>query len=295
MEGINQNDNMGVIPEPVQASEMSNTDGFTDIDLELQRREEAQLLSKIQELPPMTRRDFLRGLFYTTSAAVLAACAPKPVQEALSASVKETIPTPTSEFEKYAYVRDPQRLNTNDFIKGAVNFPSAIVDRSPFAENDRREPLFLRYGGQFSEVTFLHSTGQKPPVVGEILPLMYKVPTNTSVKDIEVVPYAISTGSESKKVDLSDGRIHYVVPIVTTGTNKGIVQKMENGQVVNQVYQSFEVMPDSVSGSSKGFLSWVVLTEIGNEVVVEGVATSNSGVYIDPNSVPKEISELMGN
>ncbi len=294
MEVVNHSDNMGVIPEPVQASQMSNTDGFTDIDLELQRREEAQLLSKIQELPPMTRRDFLRGLFYTTSAAVLAACAPKPVQEALSASVKETNPTTTLELEKYAYVKDPQRLNSNDFIKGAVNFPSAILDRSPFAKNDWGEPLFLRYGGQFSEVTFLHSTGQKPPVVGEILPIMYKVPSNTSVKEVDVVPYAISTGSESKKVDLNDGKIHYVVPIVTTGTSKGIVQKIENNQVVNQPYQPFEVAPDSVSGSTQGFLSWAVLTEIGNEVVVEGVATSNSGIYIDPNSVPNEVSEVIG-
>ncbi len=119
---------------------------------------------------------------------------------------------------------------------------------------------------------------------------MYKVPSNTSVKEVDVVPYAISTGSESKKVDLNDGKIHYVVPIVTTGTSKGIVQKIENNQVVNQPYQPFEVAPDSVSGSTQGFLSWAVLTEIGNEVVVEGVATSNSGIYIDPNSVPNEVS-----
>jgi len=155
-------------------------------------------------------------------------------------------------------------------------------------------PLFLRYGGQFSEVTSLHYTRQRPPVVGEILPLMYKVPTNTSIKEIEVVPYAISTGSETKKVDLNNGMIYYVVPIVTTGTSKGIVQKIENGQVVNQPYQPFEVVPDSVSGSTQGFLSCTVLTKIGNEVVVEGVAGSSNKIFVDPNSVSEEITGIVG-
>ena len=284
MEGVNQSDNMGVIPDRL----IQNNRGE-------QNPEEKELNEIFKKVPEVNRRDFLK-IAGIAALGLLAACAPKPVQDTLRyATEPNSNPTTTPELEKYAYVKDPQRLNSNDFIKGAVNFPSAIVDRSPFAINDRREPLFLRYGGQFSEVTFLHSTGQKPPVVGEILPLMYKVPTDTSLRDIEVVPYAISTGSESKKVDLNDGRIHYVVPIVTAGTNKGIVQRIENGQIVNQAYQSFDVIPDSVSGSSKGFLSWAVLTEIGNEVVVEGVATSNSGVYIDPNSVPQEVSELMGN
>jgi hypothetical protein len=295
MERINRNDDMGVIPKPLQAEGRNNTNGLVpENDLVLQEKEEALLLGKIRELPPMTRREFLRGLIYTTSAAVLAACAPKPVQNT-GGNFEKHANTQTAELEKYAYVRDPKRLNTNDFIKGVEDFPSAIVERSPFATNDRGEPLFIRYGGQFREVTYLHFTGQKPPGVGEIIPLMYKVPTNTQVNEIEAVPYAISTGSASKKVDLNDGMIHYVVPIVTTGTNNGIVQKIENGQVVNQVHQPFEVVPDSVSRSSKGFLSWAVLTEIGNEVVVEGVASSNCGVYIDSNNVPSEVSEIIGN
>lgn len=283
MEGVNQNDNMGVIPDTLSQSSKVE-----------QNPDQKELNEIFKKVPEVSRRDFLR-IAGIAALGLLAACAPKPFQDTLRyATEPNSNPTSTPELEKYAYVRDPQRLNSNDFIKGAGHFPSAIVERSPFAKNDRGEPLFLRYGGQFSEVTFLHSTGQKPPVVGEILPIMYKVPSNTSVKEVDVVPYAISTGSESKKVDLNDGKIHYVVPIVTTGTSKGIVQKIENNQVVNQPYQPFEVAPDSVSGSTQGFLSWAVLTEIGNEVVVEGVATSNSGIYIDPNSVPNEVSEVIG-
>lgn len=284
MEGVNQSDSMGVIPDTL----------IQNIKVE-QNPEEKELNEIFKKVPEVSRRDFLK-IAGIAALGLVAACAPKPVQDTLRyASDPNSNPTTTPELEKNAYVRNPQRLNANDFIRGAGQFPSAIVERSPFATNDRGEPLFIRYGGKFSEVTYLHYTGQKPPVVGEIVPLMYKVPTNTQIREIEVVPYAISTGSASKKVDLNDGMIHYVVPIITSGTNNGIVQKTENGQVVNQVHQPFEVVPDSVSGSSKGFLSWAVLTEIGNEVVVEGVASPNCGVYIDSNNVPLEVSEIIGN
>lgn len=199
------------------------------------------------------------------------------------------------EFGKEFFVGNFTRLNSNDFIIGVEGYPNAIVDRSPFASNDRGEPLFLRYsGGQFDEVTYLHYTGEKTPVVGEILPVMFKVPEDIGNLELDLIPYAISVKSERAKIKFNDGKNHYLVPIVTSGNSTGIVDIIKNGEIVNGIYKSFEVKPDNVSGLTKGYLSFVVLTEIGNELVVEGVIEHNNNFFVDRDNIPEEISSLMG-
>jgi len=254
--------------------------------------EEKQLINTFREVKdPISRRDFLRlaGIFAVGLGAV--ACTPKQSfrDEKLESTVDAMRPesTKTPEIEKSILVNNPIRLNTNDFSIGAEGYPSAIVDRSMFAKKENGEPLFLRYtGSQFNEVTYLHYTGERPQVVGEILPLMYKVPENIGDMEINIVPYSISVQSERAKINLNDGKNHYLVPIITSGNDSGIVQS-------NGAYKSFEVKPDAVSGNTRGYLSWTVLTEIGNELIVEGVVNGKSGIYIDPNNVPEEITSLI--
>lgn len=275
--------NVPQVPErseqPVVEQEMKITD------------EEKSLVSTFRKLPedPVSRRDFLRiaGIF---AAGMAVGCAPQPVQDVLSPTVDRIQPE-SSEEEKKEFkdilLKDPIRLSTREFVRGAQGYPNAIVDRSMFAKKENGEPLFLRYSGsQFDEVTYLHYTGEKPPVVGEIVPLMYKVPEDIGDMEIDIVPYAISVKSEISKINLNDGKNHYLIPIITSGNDSGVVP-------ANGPYKSFEVKPDSVSGNTNGYLSWAVLTEIGNELVMEGVTSGRSGIYLNPNSVPEEISSLI--
>lgn len=243
----------------------------------------------------ISRRDFLymctKVVGGVTIGVGLAACGVKPDEYKEEDPLIDKIPTPeatkTPELERKVLLNNPIRLNTNDFSIGAEGYPSAIVDRSMFAKKENGEPLFIRYsGGQFNEVTYLHHTGERPPVVGEILPLMYKIPEGVGDMEVSLVQYAISAKSERAKINLNDGKNHYLVPIITSGNDSGVIES-------NGPNNSFEVKPDEVSGNTRGFISWVVLTEIGNELIVEGVTDGKSGIYIDPNNIPEEISSLM--
>ncbi len=194
--------------------------------------------------------------------------------------------------DREVYVKEPTRLNTNEFIIGAEGYPTAIVDRSPFAVDENGEPLFLRYtGGFFDTVTYLHYTGQKPPVAGEIIPLLYKIPEDVGDKEIGIVPFAIAVPGDLESMNLNDGKDHYVVPIVTSGTSSGIAKRIvngENGKVLTP-NDRFLIKPDKETGNHIGYLSWAVLTKIGNELIVEGVSTFNK-IYLDPNQeVPMEL------
>ncbi len=194
--------------------------------------------------------------------------------------------------EREVYVKEPTRLNTNEFIIGAEGYPTAIVDRSPFAVDENGEPLFLRYtGGSFDIVTYLHYTGQKPPVAGEIIPLLYKIPEDVADQEIGIVPFAIAVPGDLESMNLNDGKDHYVVPIVTSGTSSGIAKRIvngENGKVLTP-NDRFLIKPDKETGNHIGYLSWAVLTKIGNELIVEGVSTFNK-IYLDPSQeVPMEL------
>lgn len=255
--------------------------------------EEKSLIKTFRGLPndSVSRRDFLRmaGIF---AVGIAAGCAPQPVQDALSPTVDSIKPEDNEEKEeemKDILLSNPIKLSTREFVRGAEGYPNAIVDRSMFAKKENGEPLFLRYSGsQFDEVTYLHYTGEKPPVVGEIAPLMYKVPEDIGNLEIDIVPYAISVKSDVKSINLNDGKNHYLVPIVISGNSSGIIDEQENG-----VYKSFEVKPDSVSGLTKGYLSFAVLTEIGNELVVEGVIQNNNRFFVNKENIPGEISSLI--
>ncbi len=239
----------------------------------------------------VSRRRFLEILATGAAGGLLAACTRGSSENNVnlpSLPMESEMEEEEKENYENIYVKDPIRLNANEFVKGVSEYPNAIIERSQISKNDRGEPLFIRYGGQFNEVTYLHYTGQIPPVVGEILPFMYKLPQDMKGRVVDIVPYAITVQSEIKKIDFNDSQNHYVIPIVTSGNDSGIVQRMENGPS-----KAFEVVPDGVSGNTKGFLSWAILTEIGNELVLEGVSIGNSGIYIDQSNVPEEIQSLL--
>lgn len=261
-----------------------------EVEINEEERKLVNTFRKVED--PMNRRDFLRVAGIFAAGLAVAGCTPKQPfrDEELKSTVEAMSPLQTNSMEigREFLLKDPIRLNPKDFSIGAEGYPTAIIERSQISKNDQGEPLFIRYGGQFNEVTYLHYTGQIPPVVGEILPFMYKLPQDMNDKEINIVPYAISIQSEIKKIDFNDSQNHYVIPIVTSGNNSGIVQRMENGPS-----KSFEVVPDGVSGNTRGFLSWAILTEIGNELVLEGITVGNSGIFIDQNSIPEEIQSLI--
>jgi len=262
--------------------------------------EEKNLVNTFRKVEdPMNRRDFLRLATIFAAGLGVAACTPKqPFKDEELKSTTEAmrqLPTNAMEVGREFLLKDPIRLNPGEFSIGAEGYPTAIVDRSMFAKKENGEPLFIRYSGsQFNEVTYLHHTGEKPPVVGEILPLMYKVPEDVADMEENIVPYAISVQSERAKIKFNDGKNHYLVPIVTTGNSTGIVDIIKDGEVVNGAYKSFEVKPDSVSGLTQGYLSFAVLTEIGNELVMEGVIENNNIFLVNRDNIPEEISALMG-
>jgi len=236
-----------------------------------------------------TRRDFLKLSAKIAAAALLAACSPRQetTQNSNNTPQKPEQDTPPENGE--IILTNPISLDPRVFVQNLSDYPTAISDRSPFARNEKGEPVSLRYGGtQFPEVTYLHYTGGKPPVVGEIAPVMYKLPLYPSEKNVQIAPYAISTQYKTEQFDLNDGTNHYVVPIVTTGNDSGIFKQKQNTS-----NKDFDVKADNFSGSNRGYLSWALLTELGNELVVVGV-TRNADIYISPNNVPQEIKNLIG-
>jgi len=261
--------------------------------------EEKELIKTFRQVEdPMNRRDFLRLAAIFAAGLGVAACTPRQSfrDEELKSTVEDMRPLPTNAMEigREFLLKNPLRLNPRDFSVGVEGYPTAIIDRSMFAKKENGEPLFLRYSGsQFNEVTYFHHTGERPYVVGEILPLMYKVPEDIGNMEVGIVPYAISVKSDRAKISFNDGKNHYLVPIVTTGNSTGIVDIIKNGEIVNGIYKSFEVKPDNVSGLTNGYLSFAVLTEIGNELVVEGVIENNNHFLIDSENIPEEVSSLM--
>lgn len=251
-------------------------------------QDEKQLVNIFRNIPDdeISRRDFLKFCAIVATGFAMSACSPdSPVPVALVEQPEQ----PEDGVETGDIIlENPIRLNTNYFVQDVPNYPNAISERSPFATNGNGEALNLRYGGiPFPEVTYLHYTGVKPPVVGEIIPLMYKLPQYTSEKKVQIAPYAISTQYKIEQYDLNNGMNHYVVPIVTTGTDSGIIARDTNSS-----HTPFEVKADSFSGNNKGFFAWALLKEIGNELVVVGV-TKRAHIYINANSVPEEISSIV--
>ncbi len=255
-------------------------------------QDEEQLVNIFRNIPKedeISRRDFLKFCAIAATGFAISACSPASPAPNAFVEQPEQPEQPEDTVESGDIILDnPIRLNTNYFVQDVPDYPNAISERSPFATNGNGEALNLRYGGiPFPEVTYLHYTGVKPPVVGEIVPLMYKLPQVTSEKKVQIAPYAISTQYKIEQYDLNNGMNHYVVPIVTTGTDSGIIARE-----INSSHSPFEVKADSFSSNNKGFFAWALLKEIGNELVVVGV-TKRAHIYINVNSVPEEISSIV--
>ena len=297
-----------------------NQDSFQSVENQPREQEKgdgvnelmADIGEKINSVPDMTRREFLSKLkniaIMGGIGATLAACGVKP--EDLDTVVKESEPTrnpssiPTEvqlegtegEYAErgYTLVENPFKLDTTKFIMGEGGYRTAIAERFPFASIDESGNTYsLKYGREGEEVTFLHYTGSKPPVTGEILPLIYRLPSK--VKSLEVAPYAISVQANvAKEIQISDTEEYYLIPIVTSGSGTGIVPNTYEGNLVNSSYPSFKVVPDTISQNENGFLSWALLKKQGEEIVMEGVVnnTGKEKIFVDYKKVPEEISKI---
>ena len=296
MEGINVNN---LTEDVVGGTEQSTKETLTP----------EQVMGKIGEtvngMEEMDRRTFIKVAGTTMMAAFLAACGVKPSEQSESA-IPNTPVVPTErpilgveqEYAErgYVLVKDPYRLDSSEFIKGEKGYNTAIAEKFPFPKiGETDEKLTLKYGDEnFPVVTYLHHTGGKPPVAGEILPLIYKLPKDN--KGVEITPYAISVGGvASRNIDSNDGFERYLIPIVTSGTDSGIVPNVVNGEIVNSTNKAFEIVPDGVTQNRHGFLSWALLAKKEKELVVEGVVNNNTTkMYIDYKDIPSEISSLIG-
>jgi len=297
-----------------------NQDSFQSIDNQPREQEKGdgvnELMTDIGErinsVPDMTRREFLSKLkniaIMGGIGATLVACGVKP--EDLDAVVKEdepnenpsTIPTEVQlegterEYAErgYTLVKNPFKLDTTKFIMGESGYRTAIAEKFPFASIDESGNTYsLKYGRGGEEVTFLHYTGAKPPVAGEILPLIYRLPE--TVKSLEVIPYAISVQANvAKEIQISDTDEYYLIPIVTSGSGTGVVPNTHEGKLVNSSYPSFRVKPDTISQNENGYLSWALLSKQSEEIVMEGVVNnmSRERIFVDYKNVPEEISNL---
>lgn len=292
------------ILQEVQSPEIEKGDGVKELM--------DNIGEKINSVPDLTRREFLSKLkniaIMGGIGATLAACGVKP--EDLNAVVKEgestqppsTVPTEIQlegterEYAErgYTLVENPFKLDTTKFIMGESGYRTAIAERFPFAPIDESGKTYsLKYGRGGEEVTYLHYTGTKPPVTGEILPLIYRLPGK--VRSLEVAPYAISNPANTpKEILITDTDECYLVPIVTSGSGTGIVPNTHAGNLVNTSYPSFKIIPDSISQNDNGFLSWALLEKQGEEIVMVGVV-NNMGkekIFVNYKNVPKEISNL---
>ncbi|MFA5622749.1 MAG: hypothetical protein WC981_00765 [Candidatus Dojkabacteria bacterium] len=296
--------------------DIKNVDIQTDYTTESEKSDEmiargvlAEIGEKIDSMPPTSRREFIKIVGTATLAGFLTACGIKnsdfeTEQESKLPTPVEPVPTekPLEGIEKeyeergFTLVKDPLVVEPR-FVKGVTGFNTAIAEGFPFPPIDESgKEYILKYGKDFEEVTYMHYTGEIPPVVGEILPLVYRLPEKAKKKDIEVVAYAISVPTNvSKKVEFTNDSEHYLMPIVTSGSNSGITPTTSEGKIVNSSYPPFEVVADSVSQNRSGFLSWVLLTKMEDQIVVEGIVNNNSAkLYIDFKNAPKEVLSVYG-
>ncbi len=259
----------------------------------------------------MSRREFVKKsaelIGATAIMALFSACGVKP--DSLNSQGKKETPLPESmptevplegterEYDERGYilVEKPFKLDTTKFIMGESGYRSAIAERFPFPAIDESGKNYtLKYGREGEEVTFLHFTGGKPPVTGEILPLIYKLPSK--VKSLEVYPYAISNPANTpKEIQITDTDECYLIPIVTSGSDTGIFPNTDGGNLVNSSYPIFKVIPDNISKNENGYLSWALLNRQGEDIVMEGVVSnsmSKEKLFIDYKNVPVEISNL---
>lgn len=264
---------------------------------------------KINSMSPISRREFIKIAGTATLAGFLTACgintnSADTEQESKLSTPVEPVSTekPLEGIEKeyeergFTLIRDPFVVESR-FVKGVTGFNTAIAEGFPFPPIDESgKEYILKYGKDFEEVTYMHYTGQIPPVVGEILPLAYRLPEKAKEKDIEVVAYAISVPTNvSKKVEFTNDSEHYLMPIVTTGSDSGITPTTSEGKIINSSYPPFEVVADPISQNRNGYLSWVLLTKTEDQIVVEGIV--NNGVaklYIDFKNTPKEVLSVYG-
>ncbi|MDX9739095.1 MAG: twin-arginine translocation signal domain-containing protein [Candidatus Dojkabacteria bacterium] len=296
--------------------DIKNVDIQTDYTTESEKSDEmivqsvvSEIGEKINSMPPVSRRNFMKIAATTTLAGVLAACNVNIEdadigQESKLPTPVEPVPTekPLEGIEKeyeergITLVKDPLVVEPR-FVKGVTGFSTAIAEGFPFPPIDGSgKEYILKYGKDFEEVTYMHYTGEIPPVVGEILPLAYRLPEKAKEKEIEVVAYAISVPTNvSKKVEFTNDSEHYLMPIVTSGSNSGITPTTSEGKIVNSSYPPFEVVADSVSQNRNGYLSWVLLTKMGDQIVVEGIVNNSSAkLYIDFKNAPKEVLSVYG-
>lgn len=264
-----------------------------------------------EKVGEIDRREFLKRSAFVLGAAFLAGCGIKvdaPEEEASTQA--EIIPEGTNndvsepilqgveaEYAErgFTLVKDPFKMDTSKFVLGAPGFDTALSEGFNFGPVDSEGHSYvLQYGDENTEVTYMHFTGKKPPVVGEIVPVIYKLPETMKEKGLEVSPYAISAPANMPKgVEFKEGSEYFVMPIVVSGSNSGVIPTTYNGEIVNSTYRAFEVVPDSVSQSKDGFTSWILLEQNGDKIVVKGVVNnSNAKMYVDYKNVPEEIVKI---
>lgn len=269
-----------------------------------------QVKEIVEKVGEIDRRAFLKGAAATIGALFLSNCGIKVDDESSVSSQPEIIPdTPEEDMSEpmlegveaeyaergFTLVEDPFELDTSKFALGAPNFPNALAEGFSFGPiNSEGKSYTLKYGDENTEVTYLHYTGNKPPVVGEILPLIYKLPDTMKEKGLEVSPYAISVPNNIPEgVEFKEGSEYFLLPIVVSGSNSGVVPTVANGELVNSTYRAFEVQPDSVSQSKDGFTSWALLEQSGEDIVVKGVVNNtNAKMYVNYKNVPQKIINI---
>lgn len=259
----------------------------------------------------MDRRTFLKNSAFVLGATFLAGCGIKvdepdevtPQAEIIPEGTNEDVSEPMLEGVEAEYVergftlvKDPFKMDTSKFVLGATNFPTALAEGFSFGPVDGEgHSYILQYGDENTEVTYMHYTGKKPPVVGEILPLIYKLPETMKEKGLEVSPYAISAPANMPKgVEFKEGSKYLLAPIVVSGSDSGVLPTTYNGEIVNSNYGAFDVVPDSVSQNRAGFTSWVLLEQDGDKIIVKGVVNNNKAkMYINyKEDVPEDIVKI---
>lgn len=281
------------------------------LTIEQATEEVKEIASKVEKI---NRREFLeiaaKAIGTTVAGVVLAGCGIKVDEQEESTPQAEIIPEGTNEDisepilegveaeyaeRGFTLVKDPFKLDTSKFALGAPNFATALAEGFNFGPIDSEgHSYILQYGDENTEVTYMHYTGNKPPVVGEIVPVIYKLPETIKEKGLEVSPYAISAPANMPKgVEFKEDSEYYIIPIVVSGSNSGVIPTIYNGEIVNSTYRAFEVVPDSVSQSKDGFTSWVLLRQSEDRIIVEGVVNNtNAKMYVDYKNVPEEIVKI---
>lgn len=157
--------------------------------------------------------------------------------------------------------------------------------------------------GYFEEITFLHDSNDGTLIAGQVLPYIVFLPSDAYGKAFKVTNYADSSKGIHREVytDTREKNAGYaVMPVVTTFPSSILPPSVnEKGGITIGEYEKFNIKPARTTGSTTGYLSWVLMKvthspDSGFTLETLGILepSSDNKLYMEFGNLPEDLVSL---